>query len=42
MKYNVTSTKGHDKTFNKLEEAREYSHNLIKKGCSKSSIFEVV
>ena len=41
MKYNVTSTRGHDKVFNTLQEARIYSHLLIQKGCSQSSIFEV-
>ena len=41
MRYNVTSNRGHDKVFYTLEEARKYSHSLILKGCSSSSIFEV-
>lgn len=41
MKYNVTSSKGHDKTFNTLEEAKKYSHECIIKGAKQSSIFEV-
>ena len=40
IKYNVTSTRGHDKTFNTLEEAREYSHECIRKGARQSTVWE--